>query len=123
MTTMSDVAGGCVCSLLGVLGGISGRKFYIWGIVGCNKPIWDVLVLEGEQEEALNRLGMGSISLGFSIRQAVPLGLAWAQNCCWAHWARFFIEKKLYISKYNKYTSILPISGAQGGWEWMDGFG
>jgi hypothetical protein len=62
MTTMPDVAGGWVRSLLGALGGISGGKFYIWGIVGYNKPIWDVLALEGEQEEALNRLCMGSIS-------------------------------------------------------------
>jgi hypothetical protein len=96
-----------VCSLLGALGGILGGKFYIWGIVGYNKPIWDVLVLEGEQEEALNRLGMGSISPGFPIRQAVPLGLARAQNCCWAHWARFFKYKKVYCSKYSIFVSIL----------------
>jgi hypothetical protein len=98
MTTMSDVAGGWVRLLLGALGGISGRKFYIWGIVGYNKPIWDVLALEGVQEEALNRLRTGSISPGFPIRQAVPLGLARAQNCCWARWARFFIEKNVYCS-------------------------
>jgi hypothetical protein len=55
MTTMSDVAGGWVRLLLGALGGMSGGKFYIWGIVGYNKPIWDVLALEGVQEEALNR--------------------------------------------------------------------
>ena len=34
---------------MGALGGISGRKLYI---LGYNKPIWDVLVLEGEREEA-----------------------------------------------------------------------
>jgi hypothetical protein len=111
MTTMSRcgrrvgaLAVGCVG------GGISGGKFYIWGIVGYNKPIWDVLALEGVQEEALNRLRTGSISPGFPIRQAVPLGLAQAQNCCWARWARFFIEKNVYCSKYSIFVYILLFS-------------
>ena len=43
-------------SLLGALGGISGRKLYILGVTGYNTPIWDVLVLQGEREEAGERL-------------------------------------------------------------------
>ena len=49
---MPDVAGGWVRSLFGTLGGIWGRKLYILGVAGYNKRIWDVLVLEGEWEEA-----------------------------------------------------------------------
>ena len=33
-----------------------GGKFYILGVAGYNKPIWDVLALEGEREEARERL-------------------------------------------------------------------
>ena len=33
-------------------GAILGGKFYILGVAGYNKSIWDVLVLEGEREEA-----------------------------------------------------------------------
>ena len=53
----------------------------------------------------------------------MPDGLAQAWFCSWARCARFFIEKKKYISKYNTYTSILPISMAPGRGEWMDGVG
>jgi len=45
-----------VHSLLGALGGISGRKLYILGVTGYNTPIWDVLVLQREWEEAGERL-------------------------------------------------------------------
>ena len=84
MTIMPDVAGGWVHSeLLGALGGISGGKLYILGIAGYNKPIWDVLALEGERVEAgehlygakfveLSQLGkrcqMGLLGLGFAAR-------------------------------------------------------
>ena len=37
-------------------GGFLGGKFYILGVAGYNKPIWDVLALEGEWEEAGERL-------------------------------------------------------------------
>ena len=31
------------------------QKLYILGVAGYNKPIWDVLPLEGEREEAAER--------------------------------------------------------------------
>ena len=96
------------------MGGNFGQDILYLGVAGLNTPIWDVLVLEGEQEEALNRLRMGSISLGFPIRQAVPLGLAQAQ---------FFIEKQMYYSRYSASIFILPFPVAPGRWGWMDGFG
>ena len=49
---MPDVVGGWVRSLFCMLGGIWGGKLYILGVAGYNKPIWDVLALEGEREEA-----------------------------------------------------------------------
>jgi hypothetical protein len=94
MTTMPDVAGGWLRSPLRTLGGILGREILYLGVAGLDTPIWDVLALQGEEEEALNCLRTGSISPGFPIRQAVPLGLARARFCCWARWARFFIEKE-----------------------------
>jgi len=53
---MPDVAGGWLCSLLGASGGISGGKLYILGVAGYNTPIWDVLALQGERDEAGQRL-------------------------------------------------------------------
>jgi len=62
-------------------GGGGGRKLFILGVAGYNKPIWDVLALEGEWEEAgehlysakfveLSQLGkqcqMGLLRLGFA---------------------------------------------------------
>jgi hypothetical protein len=55
MTTMPDVAGGWLRLLLGALGGDFGRDILYLGVAGIVTPIWDVLALEGEQEEALNR--------------------------------------------------------------------
>ena len=46
---MADVAGGWWCSLLG---GFGGGKLYILGVAGYNRPIWDVLALQGVWEEA-----------------------------------------------------------------------
>src|SRR6266567_1135233 len=57
----------------------------------------------------------------FQIRQAVPGGLAWAQNCCCARLAQFFIAKKMYSSSYNVFTCIPPFYVGQGSWEWVDG--
>ena len=33
-----------------------GQKLYILGVAGYNKPIWDILALQGEREEAGERL-------------------------------------------------------------------
>jgi hypothetical protein len=120
---MPDVAGGWLCSLLRTLGGIFGREISYLGIAGLDTPIWDVLAPQGEQERALNRLRMCSRSPAFPIRQAVPVGLAWARFCCWARWAQFFIAKNMYYSRYNMYTCILPFSMAQWRPEWVDGNG
>ena len=59
---MPDVVGGWVRSLFGTLGGIWGRKLYILGVAGYNKPIWDVLAPEGEQEEAAEHIYGGQVN-------------------------------------------------------------
>ena len=41
---------------VGSVGCVGGGKLYILGVAGYNKCIWDVLVPEGEQEEAGERL-------------------------------------------------------------------
>jgi len=89
---MPDVAGGWLRSLLRTLGGIFGREISYLGVAGLVTPIWDVLAPQGEQEQVLNRLTTRPRSPAFPIRQAVPVGLAGARFCCWAHWARLFIE-------------------------------
>jgi hypothetical protein len=106
-------AGGCTRCWVR-WGGDFGRDILYLGVAGLDTPIWDVLAPEGEQEEALNHLRMGSISPGFPIRQAVPLGLAWARFCCWACCARFFIEKKVDCSKYSIFTCNLVFSKCLG---------
>jgi hypothetical protein len=75
MTTMPDVAGGWLRSLLRTLGGILGREILYLGVAGLDTPIWDVLALEGEQEEALNRLRMGSRSPASQLGKRCHLGL------------------------------------------------
>jgi len=96
---------------------------YILGVAGYNKPIWDVLVLQGEQEEAGEHLQGAKFENYVPIRQAVPVGHAQARFCSWAHWARFFIEKNVYYSKYSISTYILLFFKCPGRREWMDGIG
>ena len=64
------------CSLLG---GFGGGKLYILGVAGYNTPIWDVLALQRVWEEAGEHLCGDRLINFFSIRQAVPGGLAWAR--------------------------------------------
>jgi len=61
MTTMPDVAGGWVRSLLGVLG--AGNCMFR-GVVEYVTPIWDVLAPEGEREEAAEHI-YGPILINF----------------------------------------------------------
>ena len=82
-------------SPLGSLGSLGGGKLYILGVAGYNTPIWDVLALQGEREEAGEHLHGAKLINFFPIRQVVPDGLPWAQFCSWARSARFFIEKKV----------------------------
>jgi hypothetical protein len=63
------------------------------------------------------------ITFVFPIRQAVPVGLPGLGFCCWARWARIFIEKKKYYSKYSKFTYNLLFSKCLGRREWVDGVG
>jgi len=93
-----------MCLLLGTLGVMLGVKLYILGVMGYDKPIWDVLALQGEQEEAGERLHSAKFENYVPIRQVVPVGLAWAWFCSWACCARFFIEKNLYIARYSVFT-------------------
>ena len=95
MTTMPDVAGGWVCLLLGMLGGILGTKLYILGVAGYDIPIWDVLAREGEREEAGEHIDSPKLINFFPIRQVVPVGLTRARFCSWACCAQFFIAKKV----------------------------
>ena len=118
---MPEAVVGWVRSLFGTLGGIWGGKLYILGVAGYNTPIWDVLALQGEQEEAGERLYGAKFENYVPIRQAVPVDLARARVCSWARWARFFMEKKRYYRKHNTFISILPFLSSQGREEWMDG--
>jgi len=96
---------------------------YILGVAGYNKPIWDVLALQGEQEEAGERHHGAKFENYVPIRQAVPVGHARAWFFSWAHWAWFFIEKNVYYSKYSISTYILLFFKCPGRQEWMDGIG
>jgi len=89
---MPDVAGRWLRSLLRMLRGIFRWEISYLGVAGLDTPIWNVLAPQGEQEQALNCLTMCPRSPAFPIRQAVPVGLAGARFCCWAHWAWLFIE-------------------------------
>jgi len=101
---MPDVVLGWFCSLLGTLGGIFGREISHLGASGLITSIWDVLVLQGEQERVLNHLTTRSRSPAFQIRQVVPVGLARDWDRCSGHWARLFAHKILYTSRYNIIT-------------------
>ena len=79
---MPDVAGGWLCLLLGTSGGILGGKLYILGVAGYDTPIWDVLALQGERDEAGQRLWGAKLINLFPIRQPVPVGRAQA----WFRW-------------------------------------
>ena len=112
-----------VHSLFGTLGGIWGRTLYILGVAGYNKTIWDVFALQGEQEEAGECLYGARFVEHFPIRQVVPDGLAQARFCSWAHWARFFIGKNMYCSRYNIFTYNALFYKCLSMREWVDGIG
>ena len=101
-------------------GALLGGKFYILGVEGYNKPIWDVLTLEGEREEAAEHIDSPRLIKIFPIRQAVPDGLARARICSWARWARIFIKKNVYCSNYSMFTYNILCFKCIGRREWMD---
>ena len=80
-----------------VLGGISGRKLYILGVAGFITPIWDLLVLQGEPEEAGEHIYGAKLCSCFPIRQMVPDGLVQAQDWCWACWAGWVLCTQNFI--------------------------
>jgi len=82
-------------------------KFYILGVAGYNTPIWDVLALQGEREEAGERLHSAKFENYVLIRKAVPVGLPWAWFCSWACWAWFFITKNMYYSRYSVFIPFI----------------
>ena len=83
-------------------------------------------MLEGEQEEAGECLSMHSRCLAFPIRQAVPVGLPWALDRCWAHWP-WFLLNMLYISVATMFVLLLYhficVWGGRNGWIAVNGFG
>ena len=76
-----------------------GQKLYILGVAGYNKPIWDVLALQGEGEEAGERL------YGAKFVELSKLG---KRFCDWARCSRFFKDKFLYYSRNNVFTCNVP---------------
>jgi hypothetical protein len=89
---MPDVMLGWFCSLLSVLGEVFGREISYSGVERLITLIWDVLVPQGDQVRALNRLSMCSRSLCFQIRQWCQLasllsfapgfvGVGFSQKC------------------------------------------
>ena len=53
----------------------------------------------------------------------MPSKLMLALGCCWAQWARFFIERKVYITSYSMYITIHLVicweEAGMGGWQWI----
>jgi hypothetical protein len=100
---------------------------YISGVARYNKLIWDVLALEGEREEAGERLCGAKLINSFPIRQTVPDGLARARFCCWACWARFFMKKKKSIIvntiHIHLFYPFLWLKGGRNGWMRLDELG
>jgi len=78
---MPDVVDEWVCSLLGTLGAILGIKLYILRVIGYDKPIWDVLALQREQEKAGEHLHSAKFENYIPIRQVVLVRLPWAWFC------------------------------------------
>jgi len=96
---------------------------YILGVAGYDTPIWDVLVLQGEQEEAGEHLHGAKFENYVPIRQVVPVGLAWARFCSWARCGWFFTEKKVYYSSYHIFTYNVLFYKLLGRQERVDGIG
>ena len=59
-----------------IVGCVGGRKLYILGVAGYDKPIWDVLVPEGEWEEAAEHI------YGGQVNQFLPNYASGASRLC-----------------------------------------
>jgi len=53
---------------------IGGGKFYILGVAGYNTPIWDVLALQGEREEAGERFHGAKFEIMSELGKRCQLG-------------------------------------------------
>jgi len=87
--------------------GILGGKIYILGVAGYDTPIWDVLALQEEREEAGEHLWGDRLLGSFPIRQAVSvvLGLAFGRI-----WHRFWVGKDVIKVFYTKPNVSYPFS-------------
>jgi hypothetical protein len=106
-----------------LLGGFGGGKLNILGVIGYNKPIWDVLALQGERDEASQRLWGDRLLLFFPIRQAVPVGPAWGSVLLLRSWGSVFHSKIIYITIYTVLTLNILFYTPRGRQEWVDGGG
>ena len=69
---------------MGTSGAMLGIKLYILGVMGYDKPIWDVLALQGEQEEAGEHLHGAKFENYVPIRQLTcicPLDISIPRTC------------------------------------------
>ena len=104
-------------------GYIGSGKFCILGVAGYNKPIWDVLALQGEREEAVERLYGAKFVELFRIRKAVSEGSLWdlgslLGTLCW-----FFSLVNIHRGRYSVFKVKTPFSTCLRRRERMDGVG
>ena len=101
-------------------GAFLGGKFYILGVAEYNKPIWDVLALEGEREEAARAYRQSQINQIFSQLgkrcQMGLLGLGFAAGLV----GLGFSLKKMCIVVITVYLHtiyyVLNVLGGENGW-------
>jgi len=106
---------------VGLIGGDLGWEFVYFG----GSRVWYTHLgcFGTKQEEAGECLYGARFVEHFPIRQVVPDGLAQARFCSWAHWARFFIGKNMYCSRYNIFTYNALFYKCLSMREWVDGIG
>jgi len=88
------------------------------GTARVDTPIWDVLAPWGKRGGVGEHLRMGSKSLGYPIRQAVPIGLGFS---FWAHLWVVVVRVKMYLELITLIKTYSTFYMAIGGWEGVDG--